>query len=176
MKVNLIFRDGEPRLAIYGLEGVIVSLYGRTVHVISKDPWEDDLSTSTYFFVEQQNHLWRFGSQSNCRYSQAAHNFIFNALLDKANQALAQAQPTDLSQEFTALNQIEPFCFGGLFPRMNEQHYPIFEHAGTNLDFDEMREKLKQSMTPEEIEADEDLQNFVYQIPVETILVDETAA
>lgn len=175
MKINITFQDNKPKLSIYGLEGVLLQLWGRTEHIVSKDPMADTISTWFSFFIEQADNNWKFSYKSNCDYIQEERKRVLRNLLDKANQAIVQKQPVDLSQEFDSLDQIvEPYTFGGLFAQMNERHVPVSANADLNLDIAEMREILKRSMTADELETDEHLKSFVFQIASEIIWVDET--
>ncbi len=176
MKINIVFKGNEPKFSIYGLEGVLLLLWGRTEHIVSKDPLADTLSTWFHFFIVESENSWKFSYESNCDYTQEARKRVLRDLLDKANQAITWKQPVDLSPEFNALDQIvEPYIFGGLFAGMNERHAPISAHADLNVDIAEMREILKRTMTTEELAVDEHLKNFVSQTSAETIWVDETS-
>ncbi len=54
MDVNIIFKDGNPKLSVYGLEGILLRLAGVNEYIVSKDPERDTLSTTFYFFVEKK--------------------------------------------------------------------------------------------------------------------------
>jgi hypothetical protein len=155
MRITLTYTDDEPRFAVYGLEGKFVRLYGRTEYIVSNDPWAETIGTVLRFFIEWKDNGWEMGYRSNRQYTQDEHIRIMHNLLNKANQAIAQKQPTELSQEFTALDQIEPFAFGGLYRQMNEHYEPMYES------WDHMREKLRNSMTLKEIEGDDHLKNWL---------------
>jgi hypothetical protein len=174
MKINIIYYEDEPKISWYQLKGVLLQLFGRTAHIISKDPMTDDLSCWYIFFIEQQNNNWRFGYKSNCKFTLEYDMLILNNLLDKANQALAQKCSMDLSQEFIALDRIEPYSFGGLFERMNASHQPDYDNQNPNRDLDSMREILRNNTKPEEVEADVRLKNFILGIPDEILFIDET--
>ncbi len=175
MKVSITFSGGTPHISIGGLEGVLLVLWGRTIHVISKDPTDDTLSTWIDFFIEQEGNGWRFDYRSNRVFVQEGENSVMGNLLTKANQAITQKRVMDLSQEFNALNILEPFVFGGLFARMSERHNPIYESEDHNLALAKMREELRIRLTLNEIESDEHLRNFVLQLPVQPIWVDHTS-
>jgi hypothetical protein len=155
MRIELTFTDDQPLFAVYGLEGTFVRLYGRTEYSISKDPWAETIGTSLSFFIKWKDNRWEIGYKSNRQYTQEEHIRLIHTVLNKANQALAQKQPTELSQEFTALDQIEPFAFGGLYRQMNEHDEPMYES------WDQMRERLRNSVTLKEIEADDHLKNWL---------------
>ena len=175
MKVAITFSDGIPSLSVWSLQGTIMLLWGRTEHIVSKDPMNDTISTWFNFFIERKAGGWRFDYRSNCKYSRDEDQRILLNLLNKANQAIMQNQATDLSQEFNALNMIEPYSIGGLFSRMDERYEPVIDNKDYNRVMAEMREKLKSNITVDEIESDEHLKSFVFQIPLETIWVDETS-
>jgi hypothetical protein len=175
MKVEIAFVNGEPKMSIYGLEGVVMHLYGRTEYIVSKDPMTDTLSTWFHFFIEKSNQSWTFGYKSNCEYTRDDAKRILRDLVNKANKAIKEKQSIDLSQEFNALdNNVEPYIFGGLFAQMNERYVPVSLYGDLNQDIAKMRETLRKGMTAEQLEADEHLKNFVYQIPSEIIWVDDT--
>jgi hypothetical protein len=172
MKVNLTFNDDCPRLSIYGLEGTILKLSGRTVYIVTQDI---DLSARLFFFVEQQENGWQFCFRSNAHYSQS-EMVIINNLLDKANQAIVQKQSVELSQEFNAIDKFEPYDFGGLFTKFTERYDPIFECHDPNLGIEKMRKKLETSMSTEEIQADAHLRQFINNAPSEIIWIDSSNA
>ncbi|MFT3894059.1 MAG: hypothetical protein QM730_20710 [Anaerolineales bacterium] len=180
MKASITFSDDMPKISIGGLDGVLMHLWGRTEHIFSKDPTDDTIATWFNFFIEQKVDGWSFNYRSNRVFSQDDENRVLENLLAKANQAIAHREAIDLSQEFNALNSIEPYRFGGLFTRMDDRHNPIFENKGDyNKDYDDarakLREELKVHLTPSEIGLDEHLRNFILQIPLETIWVDHTS-
>ena len=176
MKIGIRFSHNIPLMSIGSLEGTIMNLWGKTEYWVSKDPMNDTLSTWFSFFIVQQDNQWRFDYRSNCKYSRDEDQQILGDLLGKANRAIMQMEVADLSQEFNALNAREPYIFGGLFSRMNEHYYPIFESKDQSLIFAEMREKLRSSLTSNEIESDEHLKSFVFQTPLETIFVNDSSS
>ena len=108
-------------------------------------------------------------------YSQDYENKVLENLLTKANHAIERKETVDLPKEFNELNKLEPYTFSGLFTQMDKRHNPIFESKDINQALTEMREKLKSRLTLNEIESDEHLRNFVLQVPLETIWVDDTS-
>src|ERR1041384_4303851 len=176
MKVDITFSGDTPQISVGGLEGVLLILWGRTIHVISKDPTDDTLSTWLDFFIEPEGNSWRFNYRSNRVFAQELESRVMENLLTKANQAIAQKKVMDLSNEFNALNDLEPYTFGGLFARMDERHNPIFKSKDRNEALTKMREELKIRLALDEIESDEHLRNFVLQIPVKAIWVDHTSS
>ena len=176
MKVGIIFSGNTPHISIGSLEGVLLLLWGRTIHVISKNPNDDTIGTWLNFFIEQEHIGWRFDYRSNRVFAQETEKTVMETLLNRANQAIAQMKAIDLSQEFDALNILEPFVFGGLFARMDERHNPIFESKDRNQALAKMREELRIHLAPNEIESDEHLKTFVLQLPVEPIWVDHTSS
>jgi hypothetical protein len=172
MKIGIRFSDTIPVMSIGSLEGIIMNLWGRAEYIVNNDPMNDTLSTWFRFFIVQEENEWKFDYRSNCQYSDEEGQQIFDNLLGKANQAIVHKKETDLSHEFNALNIREPYSFGGLFSQMNEHYYPGFESKDQNGIFSEMREKLRSSLTLDEIESDEHLKSFVFQTPLETIFVD----
>jgi hypothetical protein len=180
MKASITFTGNIPKISIGGVDGVLMHLWGRTEHVFSKDPTDDTIATWFNFFVEQEDDDWSFNYRSNRVFSQDDENRVLENLLAKANQALADKKTMDLSQEFNALNSIEPYTLGGLFTQMDSRHNPIFENKGDyNESYNDarakVREELKVRLTSSEIESDEHLRNFVLQIPREIIWVDHTS-
>lgn len=126
MKVEIVFVKGEPKMSIYGLEGIVVHLSGRTEYIVSKNPMADTLATWFNFFIEKCDQGWIFGYKSNCKYTRDDAKRILSDLVDKANKAIKEKQAIDLSQEFDALDQnVEPYVFGGLFAQMNERYAPV---------------------------------------------------
>jgi len=180
MKIGITFTDDKPVMSIGGLEGIIMILWGRTEHTVSKNPMDDTISTSFRFFIMQEGNEWRFDYQSNCKYTRDEDRRVIDDLLAKANQAIIEKNATNLSHEFNALNDIEPYGFGGLFRQMNERHAPKFESGSYAQSYNEavvkMRQELRNHLQLEEIESDEHLKSFVFQIPLETIWVDETSS
>ena len=161
-----MFKDSSPKLSIYGLEGILLELSGRTVTPAGT---EIDLISTYSFFVEQTQNAWRFGCRSNIEFL-GENKRIFNNILDKANKAIAQRHSTDLSQEFNALHKIDPYDIVGLFTQMNERYGPIDKHHGG----ESMREKLRNSATSEEIQADQHLKRFIENSPTSIISIDGT--
>ena len=175
MKIGITFSGNVPKITIYGLSGILLSLSGRTEIIVSKDPTVDTLAVWFHFFIEKIDNDWHFDYRSNCKYTSKEKIDILQNILDKANQAIAQKKAVDLSQEFHALNIVEPYSFGGLYSQMNERYGPVFANEEPNQDIEDMRETLKRTMTPIEIESDEHIKSFVLQIPLEIIWVDESS-
>lgn len=178
MKVSITFTDGKPVMSIGGLEGMLMILWGRTEHIVSRNPMDDTLSTTFRFFIAQEGNGWRFDYKSNCKYTHDEDRKVIDDLLAKANGAIIKKRTTDLSREFNALNNLEPYDFGGLFSQMNERRSPKFENDSYAESYNEaiakMREELESRLTRNVIESDEHLNSFVFQIPLETICVDDT--
>ena len=175
MKIQIVFVDNKPKISIYGLIGIVVHLSGRREYVVSKDSLTDSLSSWFDFFIKETDHGWMFGYKSNYEYTQDDAKIILKELVDKANKAITEKQSIDLSQEFYTLDKdLEPFTFGGLFAQMNERNAPVSLYGNINQDIAEMRRMLSNCMTIEQLEADEHLKNFVYQIPAKIIRIDDT--
>ena len=175
MRVGISFAGTIPVLSIGDLEGTILVLWGRTQHIVSKDPMNDTLSTWFNFFIEQEGNSWNFGYKSNCEHTLEEDRRVIDNLLGKANRAIVEKKATDLSDEFNALNSIEPYSFGGLFSLMDERHEPAFGNKDPNQMLVEIREKLRNGLTVVEIESDEHLKSFVFQNPLETIWVADSS-
>ena len=175
MKIGIAFSGNVPKITIYGLSGILLSLLGRIETIVSKDPTVDTLAVWFHFFIEQRDKGWQFDYRSNCKYTSKEKIEILQNILDKANRAIAQKKAADLSQEFHALNSMEPYSFGGLYSQMNELYGPVFSNRDPNQDIEDMREILKSSMTLNEIESDEHMKNFVLQNSLKIIRVDESS-
>lgn len=176
MKVEIVFVDDEPKMSIYGLEGIVISLFGRTEYIVSNNPMADTLSTWFDFFIEKSDDGWMFGYKSNCEYTQDDARRILGDLVNKSNKAIKEKRSIDLTQEFDALDKnVEPYNFVGLFAKMNERFSPISLHGDINQDILEMREFLRKCMSVEQLEFDEHIKNFVFKTPAETIWVDATS-
>ncbi len=175
MKVEIVFVNDKPKMSIYGLEGVLLELDGRPEYIVRKDPQADTLAAWFKFFIERDGHNWSFGYKSNYSDNREKQKRILSELLDKANGAIKRRTSVDLSREFDAFNEeIEPFVFSGLFAQMNERYHPISLYEDLNQDIDQMRAFIKENVYPEQLEKDEHIYNFVNQIPVEIIWVDDT--
>ncbi len=56
---------------------------------------------------------------------------------------------------------------------MTKGHQPLLKSWDENREMDEMREKIKAVMTPEQIEEDEILKYWLYKIP-HVVFIDDT--
>ena len=172
MKVSITFTDDKPVMSIGGLHGTLMMLSGRTEHIVSKDPMNDTLSTWIHFSIVQEDNGWKFDYQSNCQYTREEDKRVIDDLLAKAKRAIIEKKTTDLSREFNALDNMQPYNFVGLYRRVNDHHEPFQEYHTWNQQLAEMRERLSSSLSPDEIESDKHLKSFVFQTPLETIWAD----
>jgi hypothetical protein len=175
MDVHIIFKDSEPKLSVYGLEGVLLRLAGVNEYLVSKDPEWDTLSISLDFFIEENTTGgWELNYSANIMVEDLAGKQALNNLLHKANLALTQEQPVDLTLEFSALcKQLEPYNFCGLFESMTPGHQPMIKDWNEARVLDRMREKIKSAIPPEQIENDEVLKYWLYKIP-HIVFIDDT--
>ena len=160
-------------MSIGDLQGTVMRLSGRTEHIVSKDPINDTLSTWFQFSIVQEDYGWKFDYKSNCQFTREEDKKMIDDLLTKAKRAIIEKKVVDLSQEFNALDNIEPYNFDGLFRRVSDSDEP--EYRAWNQQLEEMRERLRNSLSSDEIESDKHLKSYVFQTPLETIWIDDNS-